>query len=100
MSEEECKLNINTTPREENSEKISTLSEKEFERKNYWKSCCIQVDRRAVKFFSQLIISLLIIVFCLFQLHYVPKCDSSEYLSLLTMILGVWVTDAPRLHNN
>ncbi len=96
---EEVELKIDTTPKE-NSEKVSTFSEKEFERNNYWKSCCIQVDRRAVKFFSQLIISLLIIVFCLFQLYNIPKCDAGEYLSLLTMILGVWVTDAPRLHNN
>jgi len=38
------------------------------------------------------------ITFCLFQLHTLPKCDSGEYLSLLTMILGVWVGDAPRLN--
>jgi len=86
MSEESVQLNIK-------NEEIDL----EFEQKNYWKSCCLQVDRRAVKFFSQLTLSFTIIIFCLYQLWRLPKEDSSEYLSLLTMIIGVYV-EAPRLH--
>jgi len=95
-NEEECKLNIPTTQRPDLSE--SEISENTFNRKVFWKSCCFELDRRAVSFFTQLFISLMIITFCLFQLHTLPKCDSSEYLSLLTMVLGVWVGDAPRLN--
>ena len=95
-SEEECKLNISTTPQQDLSE--SQISENSFNRKVFWKSCCFELDRRAVSFFTQLFISLMTITFCLFQLHTLPKCDSGEYLSLLTMILGVWVGDAPRLN--
>jgi len=95
-SEEECKLNISTTPQQDLSE--SQISENSFNRKVFWKSCCFELDRRAVSFFTQLFISLMTITFCLYQLHTLPKCDSGEYLSLLTMILGVWVGDAPRLN--
>ena len=93
--EEECKLkiNTNTTPRDLS---LSELSQESFNKRTTWKSCCLTIDRRAVQFFSQLSISLIIIVFCLFQLHTKPKCDTGEYLSLLTMVLGMWI-DAPRL---
>jgi hypothetical protein len=93
---EEVELKIDT-PNERNISEISRSSS-EIEKKNTWKSCCLRVDRRAVQFFSQLVISLMIITFCLFQLHYLPKCESGEYLSLLTMVLGTWI-EAPRLHN-
>ena len=95
-NEEECKLHISTTPQQDLSE--SEISENSFNRKVFWKSCCFELDRRAVSFFTQLFISLMTITFCLYQLHTLPKCDSGEYLSLLTMILGVWVGDAPRLN--
>lgn len=97
MSSEDVELKINT-PRRKSETNISELSEKNFNRKVFWKSCCFELDRRAVSFFTQLFISLLIITFCLFQLHTLDKCDSTEYLSLLTMVLGVWVGDAPRLN--
>ena len=89
MSEEEVALKITDSP--------SSVSSKEFRRETEWKSCCLTLDRRAVRFFSQLVISLIIIIFCLFQLHRLDKCDSSEYLSLLTMLIGVFI-EAPRLH--
>lgn len=96
-SEEKLELKIDT-PRRKSENNISEISEKNFNRKVYWKSCCFELDRRAVSFFTQLFISLMIITFCLFQLHTLDKCDSTEYLSLLTMVLGVWVGDAPRLN--
>ena len=97
MSTEEETVNLKIdTPK--NNLSTSEISENSFNRKVFWKSCCFELDRRAVSFFTQLFISLMIITFCLFQLHTKPKCDTSEYLSLLTMVLGVWVGDAPRLN--
>ncbi len=90
---EEVELTINTTPRENISEMSDT--EKSFRRKIYWKSCCFELDRRAVKFFSQLTISLIVIIFSLYQLY--RDKDKDVYLSLLTMILGIFV-EAPRLN--
>ena len=96
MSTEEETIDLKIdTPKNNLSE--STISEKEFRRKTYWKSCCFKLDRRAVKFFSQLFISLIMIVFCLYKLHTVYKCDSDVYMSLLTMILGIFI-EAPRLN--
>ena len=90
---EEVELKINTTPRENISELSDT--EKDFRRRVFWKSCCgCNLDKRSVKFFSQLTISLIVVIFSLYQLH---KDKNTEiYLSLLTMILGVYV-EAPRL---
>ena len=94
--EEECKLKINTTPTDLSRSEISDTES--INKQTTWRSCCLTIDRRAVQFFSQLSISLIIIVFCLFQLHIKPKCDTGEYLSLLTMVLGIWI-EAPRLEH-
>tara|TARA_R110000803_G_scaffold172626_1_gene235467 strand:+ start:210 stop:482 length:273 start_codon:yes stop_codon:yes gene_type:complete len=88
-SEENVELKIN----ELNISK--SFSEKEFQRKMYW-DCCSgsKIDKRAVKFFSQLTISLIVIIFSLYQLY--RETNTDIYLSLLTMILGIFI-DAPRL---
>jgi hypothetical protein len=65
---------------------------------NEWKSCCLVVDRRAVLFFSQLSISLIVLTLCVYNLvvHH-DSCDSNQlYTGLLTMIIGVWI-DAPKM---
>ena len=91
MSSEEVELKI-----EDVMTTSQTLSEKEFKPKTYW-SCCSgsKIDKRAVQFFSQLTISLIIIIFSLYQLH--NEKNIEIYLSLLTMILGTWI-EAPRLN--
>ena len=59
---------------------------------NTWKSCCVRADKRAISFFSQLSISILVIVFCLYQLIHLDTCqDQTQYIGLLTLILGVWL---------
>jgi hypothetical protein len=68
-----------------------SMTDSEIKRNNTWKSCCFVVQKDAIQFFSQLVISLLIITFCLFQLHYLDKCESAEYMSLLTLVLGTWL---------
>ena len=65
---------------------------------NQWKSCCLVVDRRAVLFFSQLSISMIVLTLCVYNLvvHH-DNCDSNQlYTGLLTMIIGVWI-DAPKM---
>jgi len=89
MSSEEVELKIN----ELNVSK--SFSEKEFQRKTYYKTCCgSRLDKRALQFFSQLTISLIVIIFSLYQLY--REKNTEIYLSLLTMIIGIY-TDAPRL---
>jgi len=90
---EEVELKVECTDKISNSELSDT--EKEFQRKIYW-DCCSgnRIDKRAVKFFSQLSISLIVVIFSLYQLH--NDKNTEIYLSLLTMVLGVYI-EAPRL---
>ena len=60
---------------------------------NEMKSCCMTMDIRAVKFFSQLGISICILGLCISQLviHY-DDCNSNQmYSNILMMLIGVWV---------
>ncbi len=93
MSEEEETIELKIDSPKDVSELSDT--EKEFRRKIFW-TCCSgnNIDKRAVKFFSQLTISLIVIIFSLYQLYREKNTDI--YLSLLTMILGIFI-DAPRL---
>lgn len=59
---------------------------------NTWESCCIKLDKRATLFFSQLSISLLVIVFSLYQLLHSSTCEKDQlYSGILTLILGVYL---------
>ena len=57
----------------------------------YWRSFCFLIDPRAVKYFSTLVLSLIVTCFSMYQLIHLDKCDSSEYQSLLMLVLGVYL---------
>jgi len=67
-----------------------------------WKSCCgMLIDRRAVIFFSQLAISISIIIFCMTQLwiHH-DDCDKNQlYTGILMTIVGVHLPQ-PKMHKS
>lgn len=67
------------------------LQEKENKYKDTWQSCCLVIDRRAVQFFTQNIIIVGIICFCMDRLMELNSCDSQPYLSLLTLLIGVLI---------
>ncbi len=59
---------------------------------NIWKSCCLSVDRRAVQYFSQLVVISAAMSLCIFKLG----TDSSQetqvsFTALLTLLIGVIV---------
>ena len=57
---------------------------------NHWDSCCLRIDKRAVLFFTQFFISLIIIFFCIYQLVVLPDCDTkTPFMGLLTLVVGV-----------
>jgi hypothetical protein len=59
---------------------------------NRWKSCCLDVDRRAVQYFSQLSIIAGTMIFCIYQLIEIPTCEGQQaYIGLLTMLIGILV---------
>lgn len=60
---------------------------------NNYRSCCLTVDRRALQFFTQLGVSLIVMTLCIYNLviHH-DDCDSNQvYMGLLTMIIGVYI---------
>lgn len=58
-----------------------------------WRSCCIEVDSRALLFFSQLLISLIVLLFCIVRISLVN--DSWAEMTA-TFIIGIWLP-APRV---
>jgi hypothetical protein len=67
---------------------------------NKWNSCCITMDKRAIKFFAQYLILLLVLLFSCFQLVK-SKIDTDKqlYTGLITLIIGI-IIPSPRLNNN
>ena len=64
-----------------------------FEEKKYddhWDSCCMRIDRRATRYFTQLGIALMIMIFCIVQLVRNDSCPGQQlYSGLLTTIIGI-----------
>ena len=66
--------------------------EREFNHNNYWTSCCLKMDKRAVAYFSQLLISMGICAFTIAMMVVNQDCPTfSRYSPLLTLIVGVWL---------
>ena len=61
--------------------------------RDHYDSCCFRIDKRALVFFSQLGISLIIMSFSIAQLLN-PNTDCGRevtYVAMLTSVLGLWV---------
>jgi len=64
----------------------------EIEEKNEWKSCCLRVDKAAVKYFVQVGILSGLIVFSSIMLISDKDCNSQRnYSGLLMMCLGCFM---------
>lgn len=61
---------------------------------NVYESCCLIIDRRAVVFFTQLILSIFVLAFSCWNLSLtiVDPCSKKTdvYIGLLTLMLGWW----------
>ena len=95
-------MDIETPERKSSCGSPSTKKRKiELEEKKYdntWQSCSgCTLDKRATIFFSQLLIALIIILFCIYQLIHSESCErDSLYSSILTLVLGVFLPN-PRM---
>ena len=59
---------------------------------NTWKSCCIEMDRRAVQYFTQIAIIGGTMAFSTTQLYRNETCEAQQaYLGLLTMLIGILI---------
>ena len=55
-----------------------------------WRSCCLQVDPRAVAYFTQMFIGIGVLVFAGAQLVLQPSCTTQQaYLGLVTFVIGL-----------
>ena len=52
-----------------------------------WRSCCTEMDSRALLFFSQLTISLVVLIFCIYEISVLS--DSQWAKMTATFIIGV-----------
>jgi hypothetical protein len=60
----------------------------------------MELDPRAVVFFSQLFISVGIMTFCVYQLVLYRDCETREgYMALLTFLVGVYLP-TPKISSN
>ena len=71
------------------------------EKDNEWKSCCFKADKDFLKFFVQVFISLMILSLSIYKLVIMTSTneDKSLYVSLLTLILGIY-TPQPTIKAN
>jgi hypothetical protein len=102
MDEEKIELReMLKTPSSPNIKKRQLEHKIQIEDKKYedtWQSCCFQLDRRAVRFFSQFTIAILIIAFCIVQLVRNESCESQAlYSGLLMTVIGIMLP-SPSLH--
>jgi len=57
-----------------------------------WRSCCLKMDKTAVKYFIQVGVLISIIVFSASMLVLEPDCNSQRnYAGLLTLSLGIFL---------
>ena len=63
----------------------------DFKRRTLWRSGCLECDKRAVLYFSQLFMSVLIVTFCVVMMVVNQNCETfSRFSPLLTFMLGIW----------
>ena len=67
-----------------------TLKAEDTQAENTWKSMCLEMDRRAVQYFTQISIIGGVMVFCVFKLTTDTSCVAQQaYTGLLTLLIGI-----------
>ena len=62
----------------------------EKEQENTWKSCCYDLNKNAVMYFTTIFIITGIMAFCIYKLSINLTCESQTvYMGLLTLLLGI-----------
>jgi hypothetical protein len=103
MSSEMETLKVPKTPAPELHRRVleHAIDMKEKEEEHNWRSLCLTVDKRAITFFSQFFITLIVISFCIVQLFRLESCDSQQaYLGLLTLLIGCFLPQPQFKGNN
>ena len=68
--------------------------ERKFQHETTWRSCCLTVDKRALLYFGQMGVGILIITFCVAMLIQNQDCDTfARYSPLLTLVVDIMFHD-------
>ena len=60
------------------------------EQENTWRSCCYDLNKNAVMYFTTISIIVGIMVFCIYKLTTNESCENqTAYIALLTLLLGL-----------
>ena len=97
MDSSELLSNINRTD-SVNTKLVEHAIEREKSKtENIWRSLCLDCDKRAVQYFSQLFFIGCIMLFCIFKLEFDRSAESQEaYTALLTLLIGIVIPN-PKL---
>jgi hypothetical protein len=88
--EKEC-LELNKIILEHDYEEKKIKIDHDYEEKS-WRSCCFQLEKQSSLFFGKMIISLICIILCGYQLIFLKECQyQSLYSSILTSIITYWL---------
>ena len=78
------------TTEEKQFERDLIKDDREFDHATYWTSFCFKLDRRAVAYFTQLTISIVILAFCIYMLCTNDDCVTfSRWSPLLSFVIGL-----------
>ena len=57
---------------------------------NTWKSCCLSMDRRAVQYFTQLMVISSVMSLCIYKLSTDSSSEvQTSFTGLLTLLIGI-----------
>lgn len=68
-----------------------------FRRENTYRVCCWKVDRRVLSVFIQLLLTLMMLCFCFYQIAYGAPEQAGPVWGLIGTFVGYWF-DAPKVH--
>jgi len=72
------------------------LRTEDFENRYLWRSCCCKLDRRALLFATQFVISVFVLLFAMSEITFGRDADSCAYMNVITSLLGYWLP-SPKL---
>ena len=97
MAAPEIMLNIERTNSVNNSLIQHAIEADTLKAENTWKSMCLEMDKRAVQYFTQMLIIAGIMGFCIHKVGTDSSCVAQQsYTGLLTLLIGIVVPN-PKL---
>jgi hypothetical protein len=87
---EELLLELPRLTEARSAERVRSLAAQHSE--VLWRSCCAEMDSRALLFFSQLVISLVVLLFAIYEIATLPDAAERSWSEMTaTFIIGVWL---------